>query len=129
MKAVDSSGDEEPVVDRGVAGPLGGQAWAPTDWSPDGRFILSMIERPNNRLDLWALPLDRRRTPFPVVETTFNETNAQFSPDGKWIAYQSDESGRVEIYVQPFPGPGRKVRISGSGGVQARWRRDGTARD
>jgi Tol biopolymer transport system component len=126
MKAVDSSGDEEPVVDRGAAEPLGGPAWAPADWSPDGRFILSMIERPNNRLDLWALPLDRKRMPFPVVETPFNETNAQFSPpDGQWIAFQSDESGRVEIYVQPFRGPGRKVRISGSGGVQARWRRDG----
>jgi serine/threonine protein kinase len=125
MKAVDSYGDDEPVVNRGAAGPLGGPAWAPTDWSPDGQFILSMIERPNNRLDLWALPLDRRRMPFPVVETTFNETNAQFSPDGRWIAYQSDESGRVEIYVQPFPGPGRKERISGSGGVQVRWRRDG----
>jgi dipeptidyl aminopeptidase/acylaminoacyl peptidase len=51
--------------------------------------------------------------------------DAQFSPDGRWIAYQSDESGRVEIYVQPFLRAGRKVRVSGSGGVQVRWRRDG----
>ena len=59
------------------------------------------------------------------MKLTFNETNAQFSPDGRWIAYQSDESGRVEIYVQPFLRAGRKVRVSGSGGVQVRWRRDG----
>jgi Tol biopolymer transport system component len=119
MKAADGSGDDEPLVDGWAP------AWAPTDWSRDGQFILTTIQRPNTRLDLWALPLDRRRMPFPIVETPFNETNAQFSPDGHWIAYQSDESGRVEIYVQPFPGPGRRVRISGSGGVQARWRRDG----
>src|SRR4029453_12475979 len=81
--------------------------------------------RPNTPRDIWALSLEGERRRFPVLETTFNETNAQFSPDGRWIAYQSDESGRVEIYVQPFPGPGRKVRISVSGGIQARWRRDG----
>jgi Tol biopolymer transport system component len=119
MKAVDGSGDDEPLVDGGAP------VWGPTDWSRDGQIILTTIQRPNTRLDLWALPLDRRRMPFPILETPFNETNAQFSPDGHWIAYQSDESGRVEIYVQPFPGPGRRVRISGSGGVQARWRRDG----
>jgi Tol biopolymer transport system component len=119
MKAVNGSGDDEPLVNGGAP------AWGPTDWSRDGQFILTTIQRPNTRLDVWALPTDRRRMPVRVVETTFNETNAQFSPDGKWVAYQSDESGRVEIYVQPFPGSGRKVRISGNGGVQARWRRNG----
>ena len=63
--------------------------------------------------------------PFPVWSTPFNETNAQFSPDGQWIAYQSNESGPVEIYVQPFPGPGRKTRDLQWGGVQVRWRQDG----
>jgi hypothetical protein len=60
-----------------------------------------------------------------VVQTNFDEQQAQFSPDGKWIAYQSDESGRAEIYVQPFPGPGNKWPISTNGGSQVRWRRDG----
>ena len=54
-----------------------------------------------------------------------DEINGQFSPDGDWIAYQSNESGRNEIYVQPFRGPGRKMQVSNGGGVQARWRRDG----
>ncbi len=117
MKAVDGSGDDEILLDLGTA---------PTDWSRDGRFILyQKMVRPNTPGDIWALPLEGERRSFPVTETTFNETNAQFSPDGRWIAYQSDESGRVEIYVQPFRGSGRKVRVSGSGGVQVRWRRDG----
>ena len=75
--------------------------------------------------DIWALPLDGDRKAFPVVETTFHEENGQFSPDGRWIAYQSNESGQLEIYVQPFPGPGPRTRISSEGGVQARWRHDG----
>ena len=72
-----------------------------------------------------ALPLEGDRKPVPVVATSFNETNAQFSPDGRWIAFQSNESGEPEIYVQPFLRPGQKLRISTAGGVQARWRRDG----
>jgi eukaryotic-like serine/threonine-protein kinase len=72
------------------------------------------------------LPLDGEKKPFTVVQTNFDERDGQFSPDGKWIAYQSNESGRVEIYVQAFPGPGRKWGpISTNGGAQARWSRDG----
>jgi Tol biopolymer transport system component len=120
MKSVDGIGDEEVLVDQGLG------TTSPTDWSSDGRFILYVINpRPPQR-DIWAFPLDRAQKPVPVVETEFNETNAQFSPDGRWIAYQSDESGRVEIYVQPFLRAGRKVRVSGNGGVQVRWRWDGT---
>jgi len=59
--------------------------------------------------------------PFPVVQTNFDERDAQFSPDGKWIAYQSNESGRFEIYIQPFPGPGSKLQVSTNGGAQVRW--------
>ena len=69
--------------------------------------------------------MDGDRKPFPVVQTNFDERDGQFSPDGKWIAYQSNESGRFEIYVQPFPGPGGKLQISTNGGAQVRWRRDG----
>ena len=69
--------------------------------------------------------LDGDRKPYPVVQTSFDERDAQFSPDGKWIAYQSNESGRFEIYIQPFPGPGSKLQVSTNGGAQARWRRDG----
>ena len=96
-----------------------------TDWSRDGRFILFRSVDPATSHDLWALPLDGNKTPFPVVRTRFTESYGQFSPDGNWIAYQSDDSGRVEIYVQPFPGPGTKVPISTSGGAQMRWSNDG----
>jgi eukaryotic-like serine/threonine-protein kinase len=120
MKAVDDSVREEALVDGGAP------VWVPNDWSPDGQFILATIGRPDTGLDIWALPFDGRRMPLPIAATPFNETSAQFSPPGgRWIAYQSDESGPVEIYAQPFRGPGRKVRISGGGGVQVRWRRDG----
>src|SRR5262249_3929106 len=71
------------------------------------------------------LPMDGDRKPFPVVQTEFEERDGQFSPDGKWIAYQSNESGRFEIYVQPFPGTGTKIQISTNGGGQVRWRRAG----
>jgi hypothetical protein len=64
-------------------------------------------------------------TPFQVVHTQADERDGQFSPDGKWVAYQSDEAGQPEIYLQPFPGPGPKVRVSIKGGTQVRWRSNG----
>jgi serine/threonine protein kinase/Tol biopolymer transport system component len=100
------------------------QANVPSDWSSDGRFIL-LAKFVRNHYDIWALPLVGDRKAFPLVQTAFNATNAQFSADGKWIAYQSDESGRYEIYVQRFPGPGGKTLISANGGIQVRWRHDG----
>jgi Tol biopolymer transport system component len=95
-----------------------------TDWSADGRFIVFDSEDPKTGSDIWALPLDGKEKPFPVVNTKFDEHSAQFSPDGHWIAYQSNESGRTEIYVQPFPGPGNSSVISTAGGTQAHWGRD-----
>ena len=100
-------------------------ALSPSDWSRDGRFVLYHGRSPTTGSDLWALPLDGDREPFPVVQTKFDEGVGQFSPDGRWIAYQSNESGRVEIYLSPFPGPGRQWRISTAGGSLARWRPDG----
>jgi Tol biopolymer transport system component len=96
-----------------------------TDWSRDGRFLLYRSNDSKTDWDIWAMPLDGDRKPFPVVRTKFEERDGQFSPDGKWIAYQSNESGRFEIYVQPFPGPGAKSRVSINGGAQVRWRGDG----
>jgi len=98
---------------------------APVDWSPDGRFVLYRSPGPTTGFDLWALPVDGDRKPFPVVQTTFEERDGQFSLDGKWFAYQSNESGRVEIVVQPSAGPGGKLQISTNGGAQVRWRADG----
>jgi serine/threonine protein kinase/Tol biopolymer transport system component len=98
---------------------------APTSWSPDGKFLLYYSSGdPKTGQDIWVLPLTGERKPFAFVRTNSNEIHAQFSPDGHWIAYQSDE-----IYVAPFPGPEgapvSKRQISTGGGAQARWRRDG----
>ena len=101
---------------------------APMDWSSDGRFLLfrtNSAGAPNSGFDLWALPTDGDRRPFPVSETIFDERDGQFSPDGQWIAYESNESGRSEIYVQRFPEPRGKWQISTNGGAQVRWRPDG----
>jgi Tol biopolymer transport system component len=95
------------------------------DWSRDGRFLLYMIVDPKAPPSLWALPLHGERKPFRVMQTDSDRSFGQFSPDGKWIAYSSTESGRWEIYVQPFPGPGTKSLISTAGGISARWGPDG----
>jgi len=97
----------------------------PMDWSPDGRFLLYVTLEPTRGFDLWALPMQGDHTPIAVVQTEFNEGLAVFSPDGRWIAYESDKTGRHEIYVRPFPGPGNDFLASTSGASQVRWSRDG----
>jgi Tol biopolymer transport system component len=97
----------------------------PLDWSRDGRFILYHTQQQRTGSDIMALPLFGDRKPIPYLSTEFEERYAQFSPDGKHVAYSSDASGVYEIYVQPFPGPGERLQISTQGGAQPRWRRDG----
>ena len=116
-KATDGTGSEELLLATR-------QNKSPSDWSPDGRFLLFRSVDPNTGNDIWALSVVDRK-PFAVVQTRFEERDAQFSPDGKWIAYQSNETGSFEIWARPFPGPGTGVRISNDGGAQVRWRRDG----
>ena len=98
---------------------------APTDWSADGRFIVYSIIDPKTKSDLWVLPLFGDQKPFPFLQTEFNERNGRFSPDGRWIAYASDESGAYQIYVQSFPTSGGKFPVSTNGGFFPTWRRDG----
>ncbi len=98
----------------------------PQSFSMDGRFLLYYTSgNPRNKGDLWVLPLTGDRKPFPFSQAEFNETYSTFSPDGLWVAYESNESDRSEIYLAPFPGPGGKRQVSASGGSQPRWRRDG----
>jgi hypothetical protein len=97
----------------------------PSDWSADGRFIAYASSSPKTGLDLWLLPMDGERKPVPYLQTPFNEDHARFSPDVRFIAYSSDESGRYEVYVQTFPGSPSKWQISTGGGAQPHWRRDG----
>jgi serine/threonine protein kinase/Tol biopolymer transport system component len=126
QKSAAASGRDEllPTVD-GLATAI------PDDWSRDGRFIIFQVIMfqglgdTKTGFDLWALPLKEPGKPFAVANTEFEERDAQFSPDGKWVAYDSDESGRFEVYAQPFPGPGAKAPISTGGGSQVRWSRDG----
>ena len=98
-----------------------------SDLSFDGRFVLFTNQDPKTGEDLWVLPIKPPQMPFPVVRTEFREREGQFSPDGNWIAFQSNESGQFEIYVQSFPTSGTKIQISVKGGTQVRWRRDGKA--
>ena len=117
-KPVDGTTDEQPLL----VTPL---AKAPQDWSRDGRLLLYTNQDPKTGTDLWALPMTGERKPFPVLQTRFDEIQGQFSPDGRWLTYASNESGRYEIYVQTFPDAGGKWQISVAGGLQPRWRRDG----
>jgi Tol biopolymer transport system component len=94
-------------------------------WSPDGQFLLFSSRNPITGLDLWALPMVKNPKPVPVVRTRSDETAGQFSPDGRWVAYQSNESRPVQIYIQPFQGPGGPWQVSTAGGSQPRWRPDG----
>jgi eukaryotic-like serine/threonine-protein kinase len=100
----------------------------PTDWSSDGRFIAYHTVNPETKGDVWMLPVQGDQKPVPVVRTAFDEFDAAFSPDGKWISYTSDETGRTEVYIQelsPDPNAGAsRWQVSTSGGYRLRWRRD-----
>ncbi len=96
-----------------------------SDWSRDGKFLAYQSLNSKTHYDIWILPLSGDRKPVPFLQSEFNERSGQFSPDGRWMAYVSDESGRVEVYVQSFPPGGGKWQISTNGGAEPQWRRDG----
>lgn len=120
QRAADGSGTEEVVFESS-------ENKIATSWSSDGRFIVftNTDTRGNTKQDLWILPLFGDRKPFPFLQTQFNEFNSQFSSDGRWVAYVSDESGSNQVYVAAFPGPGGKRQVSIAGGTEPRWRGDG----
>ncbi len=95
------------------------------DWSSDGRFISYMRYDPQTNADIWVLPLEGDRHPIPFLQTPFREVKGRFSPDGRWIAYQSNETGVFETYVQPFPASGGKWQVSTQSGSTPLWRGDG----
>jgi serine/threonine protein kinase/Tol biopolymer transport system component len=108
----------------------------PSSFSPDGRFLLYRNASPTAGADIWALPMsganasatarsDKDMFGFPVANTNFDENLAEFSPDGRWVGFQSNESGGYEIYVQPFMGASGKSRVSTNGGAQPRWAKGG----
>jgi len=105
---------------------------SPYSWSPDGQLLAFMEINPTTGYDIWMLGMGNPspgpgqvRKAQPFLNSRFNETVPRFSPDGQWLAYVSDESGRFEIYVQPYPGPGGKWQISTEGGTEPAWNPNG----
>jgi dipeptidyl aminopeptidase/acylaminoacyl peptidase len=94
-------------------------------WSPDGRFVLFSSVDVKTRGDLWLLPMSGGRTPIPLLTSEFSEDQGRISPDGRWFAYSSNESGHWEVWVATFPKPTKRWRISTEGAGDPRWRRDG----
>jgi eukaryotic-like serine/threonine-protein kinase len=123
QRAVDGAGQEELLLKSGSPRYV-------TDWSRDGRFLMFEQMTESNRRDLWVLPMEGagERKPVPFLRAEFDSRAGRFSPDGRWIAYSSNESGDYEIYVRPFPAPaggGGKWMVSQGGGSEPHWRRDG----
>jgi eukaryotic-like serine/threonine-protein kinase len=140
-KAADGSGDAERVIrapdpsgaSRSLAGLLPGSMptftpanpHLPMSWSNDGTTLAFDERKPSAERDIWVVT--KGSDPSPFLVTSFDESAPVFSPDGKWLAYVSDESGRNEVYVQPYPGPGSKWPISTEGGTEPAWSSDGRA--
>jgi hypothetical protein len=118
-RLVNRTGDDESLIEAS------GNIW-PSAWSADGRFILyTLMGSFPFRSDIWVLPLFGDRKPFPLVETAFTENSAVFSPNGRWVAYTTNEDGQFNVYVQPFLRAGGKYRVSKDSGSHPVWRADG----
>jgi len=123
-KPVNGSRDEELLLKTG-------EEKIPTSWSRDGLLLFTVLDA-NRKNDIWVLPMGDKK-PIPFLQSTFNEEEAQFSPDGRSVAYMSDKSGQYEVYVRAFTPPsasgsiiaGAEWPVSTSGGLQPRWRNDG----
>jgi Tol biopolymer transport system component len=103
-----------------------GRSKMPLSMSRDGRFLLFDTVNADTGADIWSLPIDSPDKAAPFVDSAFSERFPQFSPDGKWVAYVSDESGAQEIYARAFPAGQTQVRVSVNGGDVPRWSRDGS---
>ena len=121
-RAADGSGDVERLT-------TSARSQTPSSWSPDGTTLAFVEEGDSTgtgffQFDIWALSIGDRKT-RPLIHTAANEMTPEFSPDGRWLAYVSNESGRSEVYVQPYPGPGGRHLISTNGGEQPAWSQNG----
>ena len=120
IRRADGAGGVTPLVAKALVGLV-------TDWSGREEFVLFRRDHPKTGPDLWYLPRKDEGSSelVPFLQTPFAERAGKLSPDGRYIAYISDESGRHEVYVEEFPGRGGKSQVSDAGGVQPRWSRDG----
>ena len=114
--AVDGSGRVERLYTTDFENEL-----VPDSWSPDGRTVAFTELHPETNADIRLLQMEGARSTRSYLSTRFLERDARFSPDGRWVAYESDETGRFEIYVRGYPDAGRKWQLSTGGGVQAIW--------
>jgi dipeptidyl aminopeptidase/acylaminoacyl peptidase len=105
--------------------PCPGGHCEPTDWSPDGRFLVVNV-RKSHGADVWSVPVEQGGASGPLLAEPFIERDARISPDGRWIAYVSEESGHPEVSVRNLSGPAHRIVISGGGGDQPVWHRSGT---
>ena len=118
QKAASGTGQEELLFEADA--PL-----YPMNCTSDGKFLLFVRVSPKTQRDIWVLPLQDKGKPFPLLESPFIESTAYFSPNGRWVAYMSNESGRFEVYIRPFPDAGGKWQVSANGGTFPQWRADG----
>ncbi|MDX1390481.1 MAG: hypothetical protein R3344_14935, partial [Acidobacteriota bacterium] len=114
--AADGSGERRALQPQQAGRPL-----FPTGWSPDGQTLCYVTTDASLGFDILTVGEGGEGPPRPFVATTFDEHMAVFSPDGQWVAYSSDESGRMEVYVIPYPGPGSKTKVSNEGGGEPVW--------
>jgi eukaryotic-like serine/threonine-protein kinase len=120
IKAADGASDATLLVSTDMGGRL-----VPLSVTPDGSFLAYRAQGGKSRWDIWIVPLRGDRKPYPFLATPASEGGAEFSPDGKWMAYTSNESGKDELFVVPFPGPGAKRQISSGGASAGFWIGDG----
>ncbi len=116
----DEAGHEEQFANYGRAAP-----GAPTDWSPDGKYIIYWVVDAQTGSDIWVAPVSGEGKPVAYLQSRFAERQGRLSPDGRWMAYVTNETGSDEVYIASFPSPGSNHRISDGGGVQPQWGADG----
>ena len=121
VMSTERSGDPGERLPHQLQDPWG----TPTDWSPDGQYVVVNQTSFSTSFDIWLLPTSPAGEPAPYAQTPYREYQGRVSPDGNWLVYTSDEAGREQIYLDTFPHPTRKILVSSSGGDFARWSNDG----
>jgi eukaryotic-like serine/threonine-protein kinase len=126
-KSAGGGGNETPMLtnEMQLAAGIDSPNFVSSDWSPDGRFVLGSVPQQSTGDDLWLIPLGGDKKPFKFLGPPSDQLHGTFSPDGRFVAYTSNESGRFQVYVQTFPLSDRKWQVSTDSGYEPRWRADG----
>ncbi len=126
-KSAGGGGNEDPVLNKEaqLAAGIESPNLVPSDWSPDGRYLIASLPDKTTGDDLWVVPLGNDKKPVKFLGSPSDQMHGNFSPDGRFVAYTSNESGRFQVYVQTFPLSDRKWQVSTDGGYEPRWRADG----